>query len=78
MPMKPAAMKHELKRDKVVIVRERSTGKAFEVTKVTDRHVVVHPGPATLTPKEKLKISQFKRRFDTPAVSQGSRGEFPE
>jgi hypothetical protein len=78
LPLKAGAIKRALKDDKVVIVRERSTGNAFEVTKVKDQHVVVREGSTTDAPKERLKMSEFKQRFDDPVVSRGGRGDFPE
>jgi hypothetical protein len=73
--MTPGAMKDALQDHKVVIVREQSTGKAFQVTDVSKKHVTVRAG--LLGDPQKLKIKQFKRAFDDAASSRGSRGSFP-
>jgi hypothetical protein len=84
--MKASAMKDALKDKKVVVVQEKSTGKAFEVIKVThkilgykthNQWVTVTPGPANLAPPEKLSFKEFKARFNSPGVSKGTRGSFP-
>jgi hypothetical protein len=76
MDMKPGAMREALKDQKVVVVQERSTGKAVAVTKVTKNHVVIQAG--VLGDPVKLKMKDFKRRFNAAAVSRGTRGSFPE
>jgi hypothetical protein len=77
IPVKASAMKQALEKNKVVVVRQESTGRAYQVMKVTDNHVVVHPGPAQMGgSNQRLTMSEFKQRFDQAAKSKDARGSF--